>query len=149
MAQLEAIRHEIRSISIMNPGPLTRRLMDNPDQDNPDSGGTANVGPLNVSGESTAAGDNQVKHKQSKQDLPGVKMDASVFKEHGSVASGTSNLYSQATAYAKLAESPALKPGTMEGSVSMGTMDDRPGLLSVLPVSAESAGLLPNRQGIT
>lgn len=29
MAQLEAIRHEIRSISLMNPGPMTRKLMDN------------------------------------------------------------------------------------------------------------------------
>lgn len=29
MAQLEAIRHEIRSISFMNPGPLTTRLVDN------------------------------------------------------------------------------------------------------------------------
>ncbi|KHN03836.1 hypothetical protein glysoja_011065 [Glycine soja] len=32
MAQLDAIRHEIRSISIINPGPLTRRLVDDPDQ---------------------------------------------------------------------------------------------------------------------
>ncbi|KAL2934596.1 putative vacuolar protein sorting-associated protein TDA6 [Bienertia sinuspersici] len=118
-------------------------------QDNPDSGGTTNARPLNVSGESTADGDNEVKHKQGQQDLPGFKVDASVFKEHGSVASGTSNLYSQATAYAKLAESPALNPGTMEGSVSMDTVDVRPGLLSVLPVSAESAGLLPNRHGMT
>lgn len=31
MAQLDAIRHEIRSISLVNPGPLTRRL-DNLDQ---------------------------------------------------------------------------------------------------------------------
>lgn len=30
MAQLEAIRYEIRSISLMNPGPMTRKLMDNP-----------------------------------------------------------------------------------------------------------------------
>jgi len=29
MAQLEAIRHEIRTISFMNPGPLTSRLVDN------------------------------------------------------------------------------------------------------------------------
>ncbi|CAN4108683.1 unnamed protein product [Withania somnifera] len=29
MAQLEAIRHEIRTISFMNPGPLTTRLVDN------------------------------------------------------------------------------------------------------------------------
>lgn len=29
MAQLEAIRHEMRSISFMNPGPMTRNLLDN------------------------------------------------------------------------------------------------------------------------
>lgn len=28
IAQLEAIRYEIRSLSIMNPGPMTRKLMD-------------------------------------------------------------------------------------------------------------------------
>lgn len=32
MAQLDAIRHEIRSISLINPGPMTRGLVDNPDQ---------------------------------------------------------------------------------------------------------------------
>ncbi|THG08891.1 hypothetical protein TEA_021723 [Camellia sinensis var. sinensis] len=32
IAQLEAIRHEIRTVSFMNPGPLTRRLVDNLDQ---------------------------------------------------------------------------------------------------------------------
>lgn len=31
MAQLEAIRHEIRTISFMNPAPLTTRLVDNID----------------------------------------------------------------------------------------------------------------------
>lgn len=29
MAQLEAIRHEIRSVSFMNPGLVTTRLVDN------------------------------------------------------------------------------------------------------------------------
>ena len=38
MAQLDAIRYEIRSISIMNPGLLTQRLMDNPDQNDTDAG---------------------------------------------------------------------------------------------------------------
>jgi len=32
MAQLDAIRHEIRTISMINPGPLTRRFVDNPEQ---------------------------------------------------------------------------------------------------------------------
>ncbi|XP_021770267.1 uncharacterized protein LOC110734424 [Chenopodium quinoa] len=147
MAQLEAIRYEISSISVMNPGPLTRRLMDNPDQDNMNTGATANTGPLNISDESTAPREHLVQPQQIQQQLHSFKTETSVFKEHGSVASGTSNLYSQATAYAKLAETPAVKSGTIEGSVSMDTVDDRPGLLSVLPVSAESAGLLPNRQG--
>lgn len=31
LAQIDAIRHEIRSISILNPGPLTQRLVDNPE----------------------------------------------------------------------------------------------------------------------
>ncbi|XP_043697880.1 sec-independent protein translocase protein TatB-like [Telopea speciosissima] len=38
MEQLEAIRYEIRSISTMNPGPLTRRLMENPEPTSPGSG---------------------------------------------------------------------------------------------------------------
>lgn len=71
------------------------------------------------------------------------------LQEHVSPASGTSNLYSQAAAFAKLAESPALKADTMDRSLSANTVDDTPGLLSVLPVSAESAGLLPVRKGIT
>lgn len=32
MQQLEAIRHEIRSVSVMYPGPMTRKLMDFPPQ---------------------------------------------------------------------------------------------------------------------
>ncbi|KMT10270.1 hypothetical protein BVRB_5g120260 [Beta vulgaris subsp. vulgaris] len=147
MAQLEAIRHEVRSLSIMNPGPLTRRLMDNPDQDTTDAGATANTRPLTISKESTAVGERQEQHEHIQQQRQKLKTETTLFKEHGSVASGTSNLYSQATAYAKLTESPGLRVGTMESSVNVDTVDDRPGLLSVLPVSAESAGLLPNRQG--
>ncbi|XP_021803839.1 uncharacterized protein LOC110748119 isoform X2 [Prunus avium] len=30
LAQLESIRYEVRSISLVNPGPLTRKLMDKP-----------------------------------------------------------------------------------------------------------------------
>ncbi|KAF5741857.1 hypothetical protein HS088_TW10G00864 [Tripterygium wilfordii] len=38
MAQLDAIRHEIRSVSFMNPGPMTRRLVDNLDNTSPGNG---------------------------------------------------------------------------------------------------------------
>ena len=41
MAQLDAIRHEIRSISFLNPGTLTQRLVDNPELKAADSGVTS------------------------------------------------------------------------------------------------------------
>ena len=39
MAQLDAIRYEIRSLSLMNPGPMTRRLMESPPEPVSDSNG--------------------------------------------------------------------------------------------------------------
>ncbi|BFG14018.1 hypothetical protein CerSpe_002920 [Prunus speciosa] len=40
LAQLESIRYEVRSISLMNPGPLTRKLMENPQDLAPTGNGT-------------------------------------------------------------------------------------------------------------
>lgn len=40
MAQLESIRYEVRSISLVNPGPLTRKLMDKPQDLAPTGNGT-------------------------------------------------------------------------------------------------------------
>ena len=57
------------------------------------------------------------------------------------------NLHTQATAYAKLAESEALKTGSFKGNLEKEKLDDEAGLFTILPVSAESAGLLPNRNG--
>jgi hypothetical protein len=56
-------------------------------------------------------------------------------------------LHSQATAYARLAESSALKTGPVRSGAGAGELTSVIGLLNVLPVSAESTGLLPNRQG--
>lgn len=39
MAQLDAIRYEIRSLSLMNPGPMTRRMVENPSEPTSDSNG--------------------------------------------------------------------------------------------------------------
>lgn len=147
MAQLEAIRHEIRSVSLMNPGPLVRRVMDNPDQTETATGDTINGKLLNLSEESKGTITQQDNRQQTQRQQYSFKAETSVFKEGRSVASVPSNLHSQATTFARLAESQALKYGATESIVSMDNADDRPGLLSVLPVSAESAGLLPNRQG--
>lgn len=54
-------------------------------------------------------------------------------------------MHSQAMTYAKLAESATLKTASLKaGGVNL---NDDDGLFTVLPVSAESTGLLPNRRG--
>lgn len=55
------------------------------------------------------------------------------------------DVHSQATAYSKLAESTALNSGSVNNEV-LTELTDESGL-TVLPVSAESAGLLPNQKG--
>ncbi|KAL9247042.1 hypothetical protein vseg_020513 [Gypsophila vaccaria] len=149
MAQLEAIRYEIRSFSIMNPGPLTQKLMDNATQTNTQTGDVADAGQSTQSAESSTVSTHQAHDLKNQQLKHNFKVETSTFKEHASVASASTstNLQSQAIMYAKLAELQALKVRAVEGSESVDKVDDRPGLLSVLPVSAESAGLLPNRHG--
>ncbi|GMH02380.1 hypothetical protein Nepgr_004219 [Nepenthes gracilis] len=142
IAQLEAIRYEIRSISIMNPGPLTRSLMDNPDQTNSETGVQGNVVPPNLEERNPLGGAQHHQHQSPKQ-------AASVHKGHDSATAASSNLHCQATAFARLAESQSLKAGSWQCRDETRIFDDKPGLLSVLPVSAESAGLLENRSGET
>ncbi|KAF9624080.1 hypothetical protein IFM89_007778, partial [Coptis chinensis] len=115
MAQLEAIRYEIRGISIMNPGPLTRRLVDNP-----------NIG-------------NNVAPKVDEEQIP----PQTIFKENGSIPSNAANLESQATAFARLAEAQALKNDSLNDCEDLAKSDGETDLFTVLPVSAESANLLP------
>lgn len=60
--------------------------------------------------------------------------------------SSSSNFCSQAPAYARLTKSAALTSGSINNKVVNELADDS-GLLVLLPVSAESAGLLPKRRG--
>ncbi|KAJ1385524.1 hypothetical protein SESBI_41589 [Sesbania bispinosa] len=120
MAQLDAIRHEIRSISLINPGPMTRSLVDNLDQ-------------------SSVSNDNR-----KPEDLGVNNSIPSVTKDSTSLSSNLCNMQSQATSYAKLAESPAIKNGSSASSTEVEKIEDEL-LLTVLPVSAENTGLLPNR----
>ncbi|TQD82147.1 hypothetical protein C1H46_032292 [Malus baccata] len=57
------------------------------------------------------------------------------------------NIHSQATAYAKLAESDAVKTGALKSSAEKDNLYDESGLFIVLPISAESTGMLPIRKG--
>ncbi|KAK8682220.1 hypothetical protein V6N13_054613 [Hibiscus sabdariffa] len=124
MAQLDAIRHEIRSLSLVNPGPMTRRLMENPPE--PASDSNVTVPPE--------------KREEEKNSTDTAK------KDFNSMSSAATDLHSQATAYARLAESEALKDGSVRCDVVEGNLKYEFGDFSVLPVSAESAGLLPDRK---
>lgn len=127
MAQLEAIRYEIRSISLMNPGPMTRKLMDNPLETNsPDDSGNGTF---------------EKGEEVEKRRVETVTKDYNGPKTIESV-----NLHIKATAYAKLAESEAVKSGSVKGKLDKDKLDDKVGLLTILPVSAESTGMLPNRK---
>ncbi|KAJ3692524.1 hypothetical protein LUZ60_012874 [Juncus effusus] len=114
IAQLEAIRYEIRSISMVNPGPLTRRF----DQDQPN----------------TNTNTTQVKLNEDE----GLKMKIP------KVDTMSSSLHSRAMAFAKLAESPSIRsPSNITSTNNANENENNNGLVNVLPVSAESAGLLP------
>lgn len=121
MAQLEAIRHEIGSISFINPGPSTRRH-DNLDQAS-------------------------ISDDDRKPEYAGVNNSISSHtKDSTSLPSKSLNMQSQATAYASLAQAPAIKNGSSANSTEV--EDVKVGLqLIVMPVSAENTGLLPNRGG--
>ncbi|XP_055835648.1 uncharacterized protein LOC129904139 [Solanum dulcamara] len=148
MAQLESIRHEIRTISFMNPGPLTSRLVDNINITAGDST-TAN-GPQKSDEESTIVengpknSDEEItivenRPHQSEKESKTVTVTP---KEHNSRNSALSDMHSQAAAYARLAEMAPLKPVSVDRE-GLSELIDESGSFVVLPVSAESAGLLP------
>ncbi|KAL6007313.1 hypothetical protein ACLOJK_032810 [Asimina triloba] len=122
MAQLEAIRYEIRTLSIMNPGPLTRQLMDNPDR-----GSSPKVG-KDVA--------EKLAEEQQARDIAPKDLNAGTLS--------SASLHSQAMAYARLAEVSTRKATSLNSGGDHEKLDD--GSFAVLPVSAESAGLLPNQR---
>ncbi|XP_031121611.1 uncharacterized protein LOC116024762 isoform X2 [Ipomoea triloba] len=123
IAQLEAIKHEIRTISFMNPGPLTTRLVDN--INNIPAAGAVETGP-------------------EKADNEEGTTVAITPKDQDPKASTSSDMHSQATAYAKLAEITSANVGSVN-SEALNELIDESGNL-VLPVSAKSAGLLPDHK---
>ncbi|KHN18842.1 hypothetical protein glysoja_028211 [Glycine soja] len=83
MAQLDAIHHEIRSVSIINAGPLTRRLVDNPDQ--------------------TSISDAiiyMIYNKEPEDSGRENNLIPTVIKDSTSMSSNSCNMQSQATIYA-------------------------------------------------
>ncbi|XP_042005040.1 sec-independent protein translocase protein TatB-like isoform X2 [Salvia splendens] len=98
MAQLEAIRHEVRSISFMNPGPLTTRLVDN----------IASQPPVtNVENESS-------KPPQKSSVRVETPVASRKTKDHSPSTISLSDIHSQASACARLAESAPLTANSMD-----------------------------------
>uniref|UniRef100_A0A453E224 Uncharacterized protein n=1 Tax=Aegilops tauschii subsp. strangulata TaxID=200361 RepID=A0A453E224_AEGTS len=116
------IRDEIESFCRKNPDQFTRRL------NNPD--GIHN----------------------SEKPAEATKFDvtnkfAMTSKDMESANASSTNLHSQAMMYARLSVSPGIKMSSSM-SVSYGEQfKESNGLLNVLPISAESAGLLPKHTG--
>ncbi|KAJ4833170.1 hypothetical protein Tsubulata_037935 [Turnera subulata] len=139
MAQLEAIRHEIRSISILNPGPATRRLVDNLDNTSASNG---DIVPENVSSENVprATASTVSAEQAAYASLPSSKL----AQDSGSKASESCTMHTQAMAYARLAALSATKAASLQNGTATGELIEDAGF-DVLPVSAESAGMLSNR----
>ncbi|XP_028788596.1 uncharacterized protein LOC114744595, partial [Neltuma alba] len=162
MAQLDAIRHEIRSISIINPGPLTRRLVDNIDlkstsdgNSKPESTSWENNSASTVSKDSASLPSDPCNmHRQTTIGLANRKPEnisgkndsvLSVIKDSALPSSDSCNMHCQATTYARLAESPAIKNNLSTSNTEVRIDNEQP--LAVIPISAEDAGLSPNRGG--
>ncbi|KAL1367433.1 hypothetical protein HN51_021503 [Arachis hypogaea] len=129
MAQLDAIRHEIRSISLINPGPMTRGLVDNPDQTSIPNG----------TKKTEDVGEDKFIPPATTNSTPTVIKDSPLL-----ASSNSCNMQSQATTYARLAESAIIRNSLAASSTEPQKI--KPELQhTVLPISAESAGLLPNR----
>ncbi|CDP08454.1 unnamed protein product [Coffea canephora] len=108
----------------MNPGPLTRSLVEN----------GVHTSPTN---------DETGLPKADKESISAIPA-AKIHHDYASRASASSDMRSQATSYAKLAESKSLNPASVNNEV-LNELTNKSGL-TILPVSAESARLLPNRK---
>ncbi|KAL0903392.1 hypothetical protein M5K25_027768 [Dendrobium thyrsiflorum] len=120
MAQLEAIRYEIRSISVMNPVPFTRRL----------------------EGVEPPVKNGAVFAEKSDTDHLSVLNTA---KDLGSTETNSSSIHSQAMTYARLAKTTIINFNSSQTSLNKKNLNGQDGLPSVLPISAEIAGLLSKR----
>ncbi|CAA0828055.1 Unknown protein [Striga hermonthica] len=129
MAQLEAIRHEIRSISFMNPSPLATRLVDN----------IAGQPPVtNVDSESS-------KPPEDLAEKIEIKETSRMAEDNSLPSPVLSDIHSQATAYERLAAESPLAGKSMDEVLN--ELKDESGQFVVLPISAESAKLLPSKKG--
>ncbi|KAG6549145.1 hypothetical protein Mapa_009371 [Marchantia paleacea] len=149
MAQLEAIRHEINSgISLVNPGPLTRRILKG------DSSGSHQVNsPTQSEAEDMKRGDLHSKHTMITQ--KGLGLGTQIASEMQSLqhtvdsqrASGIFDALPSSTtrvAVPRIVVKPVGVQPPMAQQLGLQPRDSVQDI-TVLPISALSAGLLPSR----
>eukprot|EP00252_Welwitschia_mirabilis_P006715 TRINITY_DN1760_c0_g1_i1.p1 TRINITY_DN1760_c0_g1~~TRINITY_DN1760_c0_g1_i1.p1 ORF type:complete len:253 (-),score=77.83 TRINITY_DN1760_c0_g1_i1:482-1240(-) len=131
LGQLEAIRHEIRSITLVNPPPLTRKFVHDSEPSIPRESHIEKDLKLGL---------------DTQNDDEDFKTKEAISKVVKSEQCNYASLQSQAAAYSRLAEASQKsnsqnlqKPSSVDG---FGGTDQ----ITVLPVSAESAGLLPKQK---
>ncbi|XP_050372098.1 uncharacterized protein LOC126790018 isoform X2 [Argentina anserina] len=140
LSQLDSIRYEVRSLSLMNPGPMTRKLMDD---------AAEGLAPPHDDGVTSSIESRKEEVKPTTSVIKGsvnFRTSESVNLHTQGTASESLNLHTQATAYARLAESAAVEAGSLKSSEEKESLLDESGLFAVLPISAESAGMLPKRK---
>jgi len=164
MTQLDSIRYEVQNLSRLTPGHFNTRQQNT---------GMAEAG-KSVASDVSVAKPEEFRHEirsiireeiesfcrtrpDSTQNFASTtdvrKVD--VADDHMSLKSkdmkiagtGLTNLHSQAMTYARLSEAPGLKADSSLSGNYQEQLQENNGLLNVLPISAESAGLLPNRSG--
>uniref|UniRef100_A0A2P2JY99 Uncharacterized protein n=1 Tax=Rhizophora mucronata TaxID=61149 RepID=A0A2P2JY99_RHIMU len=82
----------------------------------------------------------------STKQADGEHISTTISKDSSFKASDSCIMHSQATAYARLADSSFLKNDAFRSGAEAESLMDDVGLTNTLPVSAESAGLLPSHK---
>ncbi|XP_006662985.1 uncharacterized protein LOC102706141 [Oryza brachyantha] len=169
MTQLDSIRYEVQNLSRFTPGQFMRQHnpegMDEAGKNDAISGSALNLEELCPQIRSmvqdeiesfyrtnpdrfTRRLDNVDTVYSSVSSVEGREADVAVIptmlasKDMKLANTGSTDIHSKATMYARLTESSEIKNSTM-GGTSEHQFNERNGLLNVLPISAESAGLLP------
>uniref|UniRef100_A0A0D9XT14 Uncharacterized protein n=1 Tax=Leersia perrieri TaxID=77586 RepID=A0A0D9XT14_9ORYZ len=169
MTQLDSIRYEVQNLSRFTPGQFIMKQHNPVGMDEPGKNDTVDGSALNLeeirSQIRSMVRDEFESFYRTNQDRFTGRLDnadavnSSVDGREADVAAtptmlaskdmklantGPTNLHSQATMYARLTESPGIKSSSISGN-SGHQFQERNGLLNVLPISAESAGILPSR----
>ncbi|CAD6256745.1 unnamed protein product [Miscanthus lutarioriparius] len=146
MTQLDSIRYEVQNLSRLTPGQFMMKQHNTGTSDSSDGSATKQEefrqeirsiirDEIKNFVSTTEARKHEVADEPTTLKSTDMKM----------ANSGLTNLHSQAMTYARLSEAPGLKMGSSLSGNYQEQFKESNGLLNVLPISAESAGLLPSR----